>query len=350
MRMEKPTEEHQDFRKNNELEKYSELNEFITESLQRGNLTKAKANFLNYTSFFNTDASESVAYNNPLFPVYARYGVLSWYQNYSVISHWHEDLELIYIKTGQMTYNVNGQLVDLPEGSGILVNSRQFHYGFSAEHQECEFICLLFSPKIFCQNTWFYETFIERITENTAIPYLYLSQADWTSGILQSIDKIYRCFAPGDSKPPENPSDYFELITQVTAIMRLLYEHLPAADDTQRRTDTDLAALKQMTAFIEAHFRDHITLSDIASAGTCCKSKCSALFRTYLQDTPITYLTKLRLRESQRALLGDYDNITDIALAYGFNSASYYCEIFKKYYGMSPVQFKNKTSQNHPNQ
>lgn len=33
-----------------------------------------------------------------------------------------------------MTYNVNGRLIELDEGSGIMVNSCQLHYGFSMEH------------------------------------------------------------------------------------------------------------------------------------------------------------------------------------------------------------------------
>ena len=57
---------------------------------------------------------------------------------------------------------------------GIMVNSRQLHYGFSAEHKECEFICVLFSPELLCGNEWFYQNYIEPVTENSLYPYLYL--------------------------------------------------------------------------------------------------------------------------------------------------------------------------------
>ena len=87
-----------------------------------------------YCSAFNVDSSETVAYNNPLFPVYVRYEILSRYPDYSAVSHWHEDLEFILIKKGKMTYNVNGELIELSESNGIMVNSRQLHYGFSGEH------------------------------------------------------------------------------------------------------------------------------------------------------------------------------------------------------------------------
>ncbi len=70
-------------------------------------------------SVFNPDFSETVAYNNPLFPAYVVYGFLTSYPDYSSISHWHKDLEFILIKKGAMTYNVNGRLIDLAEGSPL---------------------------------------------------------------------------------------------------------------------------------------------------------------------------------------------------------------------------------------
>lgn len=65
-------------------------------------------------------------------------------------------------------------------------------------------------------------------------------------------------------------------------------------------------------------------------------------------DTPITYVTKLRLRKSLAALLDSDKSITDIAYEYGFCGASYYCESFQKYYGMSPLQYKKRTNTFNP--
>ena len=81
-------------------------------------------------------------------------------------------------------------------------------------------------------------------------------------------------------------------------------------------------------------------LSDYLTWVACCKSKCSLLFKKYLRDTPITYTTKLRLRKSLSTLLGSNSSIADIAYEYGFGGASYYCETFKKYYGMPPLLYK----------
>jgi len=293
-------------------------------------------NISKYCSVFNSDSSETVAYNNPLFPAYVVYGFLSSYPDYSSISHWHKDLEFILIKKGTMTYNVNGRLVELEEGNGIMVNSRQLHYGFSEEHNECEFICILLSPELLQVNDWFYQNCIESVTENSACPYLHLSRNGWKGFIMEKLEKIYDTFGI----IPAKPISYFEVMNEYFMIMETLYENLAMDSQPRKPESSDLSCLRNMITYIEKHYMEHITLADIALSGTCCKSKCSLLFKKYLRDTPINYTTKLRLRNSLSALLGSNSSIASIAYEYGFNGASYYCETFKKYYGMPPMIYK----------
>ena len=84
----------------------------------------------------SADYSETVDYNRKEYPFYIRRGILSTYPNYSAVSHWHEDLEFIIILSGRMSYNVNGATVELSPDDGIMVNSRQFHYGYSPDYTE----------------------------------------------------------------------------------------------------------------------------------------------------------------------------------------------------------------------
>lgn len=239
-----------------------------------------------------------------------------------------------------MTYNVNGRLIELEEDSGIMVNSRQLHYGFSEEHNECEFICILLSPELLQVNDWFYQNCIESITENSAYPYLHLSRNGWMGFIMEKLEKIYDYFGV----IPAKPISYFELMNHYFMIMETLYENLDIDTQTQKPESSDLSCLRNMMTYIEDHYMERITLTDIALSGACCKSKCSLLFKKYLRDTPINYTTKLRLRKSLSTLLGSNSNIASIAYEYGFNGASYYCETFKKYYGIPPLIYKKNQS------
>lgn len=293
---------------------------------------------IRYCSVFNSDFSETVAYNNPLFPAYVAYGFLSSYPDYSSISHWHEDLEFILIKKGTMTYNINGKLVKLDEGNGIMVNSYQLHHGFSIDHNECEFICILLSPELLQINSWFYQNYIEPFTKDSAYSYLYLNRNDWTVPIIEKLEGIFTFFG----KNLLEPLSYFKLMEDYFTIMSILYKNLDIKSQMQKLEASALYALRNMITYIENHYMEHITLTDIALAGACCKSKCALLFKKYLHDTPINYTIKLRLRKSLSALLDSNSSIATIAYEYGFNGASYYCETFKKYYGVSPLMYKKR--------
>lgn len=216
-----------------------------------------------------------------------------------------------------MTYSINGELVQLSENNGIMINSRQIHYGFSAEHTECEFICLLLSPELLQGNKWFYHHYVEYITDNFSCPYLFLSGQGWQADILKKTDLLYRSVANKNGSDSADNLPYFDIIEIFCSIMKILYEK-------------------------QEHFTEHISLDDIAFAGACCKSHCAFLFKKYLRDTPVSYITKLRLRKSLVALLEPDSRITDIAYEYGFSGASYYCETFRKYYGTSPLKYRKR--------
>ena len=79
------------------------------------------------------DSSEIIFYNTPELPVKIIRPKLSDYPNKRVICHWHEDIEMLYIISGEMNYEINGKTVRLSEKSVLFVNARQLHYGFSVD-------------------------------------------------------------------------------------------------------------------------------------------------------------------------------------------------------------------------
>lgn len=100
-----------------------------------------------------------------------------------------------------MTYNINGKLVELTTDTGIMVNSRQLHYGFSAEHHECEFLCILLSPKLLQGNEWFYQNCVQHITENASCPYVLLPRSGWQASVLDWLTHLYASYADTLEQP-----------------------------------------------------------------------------------------------------------------------------------------------------
>lgn len=289
-------------------------------------------------STFNVDLSENVAYNDPAFPAYITSGFLSCYPDLKGCTHWHEDWEFIIVLDGLETYNVNGNLIEIEAGDAIFVNSRQVHYGFSADRKDCEFICILLNPSLLCSNKDFDEKFVKPFTYNANYPFIKLScKIQWQNKIIKLLKEIHF----------KKDTKIWQFITQRNffSIFELIYSNVDIKSETSAQNSAGLNALKLMMVFIQDNYKKKISLEDIASAGFCCKSKCSSIFSQYLKESPIIYLIKYRLKISTELLCKTDIPITEIAYKCGFSGTSYFCETFHKYYKTTPLDFRKDSSQ-----
>ncbi len=277
----------------------------------------------------NSDLSENVAYNHPLFPAYVKKGLLSTYPNYSAVSHWHDDLEMNILIKGSMDFNVNGEIVKLKRG--ILINGRQLHFGFSKSRQECEFLCILLHPGLLCANDWFRSRYVVPFLTQKMPPYLILSdEVPWQCDITKTASTLFtgkEC----ELSPFSAQESFFR-------IFELLYQNL--SGEAVPADNEQLECMRKMIGFIQKNYCDSISLEQIARAGECCKSKCSSLFKSHLSQSPNQYLIAYRLNKSIDLLLGTTQTVTEIAFASGFRGSSYYCEAFRRHFGLSPREYR----------
>lgn len=281
----------------------------------------------------NTDRSENVQYNNTEFPVYVRRELLSIYPNYSAASHWHDDVELVVVLTGYMLYNVNGNIVTLNQGQGIFVNARQIHFGYSDHNSECEFICVILHPVLLCTSPYIEQKYITPIIANNSFSYCVLHETEkWENNILESV-RLMNDWVEDHSFPLQIQSLFYRIWTE-------LYNHAPKEQKLPGKRTHQLTALKDMMEYIQRNYKSKIALDDIAVAGKVCKSNCCSIFRDYLKQTPIGYLTDYRLKRSIDLMNSTDMTIAEISYEVGFSGASYYTETFRRYYGSTPVEFR----------
>lgn len=279
------------------------------------------------------DRSEKIHYSLPDYLIHIQEGLLSHYPNYAAPSHWHDDIELIAVLSGEMKYNVNGEIVMLPSGSGILVNARQMHFGFSDTRSECDFICILLHPMLLCAAPSYEKDFVLPVVRNEAMPYVLLDSAVlWHQKILEQIHFMY---ANRNLKTAP-----LKVQSAFSEIWSLLYENLPQAPGPSSPPSSDLTITKNMVGFIQKNYARKISLADIAASGAVGQSKCCKLFAKYFGQTPNGYLIQYRLNKSIELLCDTDMSVTEIALSAGFNGASYYAETFRKWLGKSPTEFR----------
>lgn len=97
--------------------------------------------------------------------------------------------------------------------------------------------------------------------------------------------------------------------------------------------------------YIDNHFKESITLDQLAAMVHINKYYLSHAFRKEYNTSPISYLIERRIEES-RFLLSETDHaLSHIAQILGFSSLSYFSQCFRKAEGVSPMEYRKRTRQ-----
>lgn len=281
------------------------------------------------------DFSEIVPYEIKNLQIYKSIGRLSNFFNMKALGHWHDDIEIMKALRGNFSYNVNGKNFFVREGDAIIVNSQQMHYGFSADDTDCEYLCVLFQPKILFGSDFIFAKFVEPIIHSPNITETFLSQDNFShKKILQSIDKFLNI--------PQVEGNELDFLSFAIDFWKNWFEILNSAPLINYKSfDKNVDVQKNMLEFIYKNYRKKISLAEIAKAGGVCKSLCCQIFKKYLGKSPIDFLNSYRVQIGMNLLCDSKLTVTEISELCGFNSPSYFAEIFFKLKGCSPTAYRN---------
>lgn len=284
----------------------------------------------------NPDGGERFAYNALDFPVYTGEGNLSSFYQYAVGCHWHRDFEFLLANRGDTDYFVNGTIVHALQGQCVFVNSNRLHYNFSRDRKNCQYSILVFHPSVLGE--------LPLPTVRYALELGMDSQSDYTifdagnENGAEAIDLVRSICQACDRSEP-----MYELLVQSACgqLIKLLRMNI-TADSRLNEPDPAWTIIRDMTGYIQENYAATIRLQNIAAAGAVCKSKCCRLFKDYLRSSPNEYLTRYRLGKANELLRSTSMTITDIAQLCGFDGGSYFAEIYRKVYGITPSEARSR--------
>lgn len=108
----------------------------------------------------------------------------------------------------------------------------------------------------------------------------------------------------------------------------------------EEEESTDIRKLADAIAYIEVHFREPITVAEIAEISHYSERQFNRLFTAAVGCLPGAYITRLRL-ESARMLLTSTDaSVAEIADRCGYPDSSYFARIFKKHHHVTPTAYR----------
>ena len=121
-----------------------------------------------------------------------------------------------------------------------------------------------------------------------------------------------------------------------------ILERMEEVKKTLRNNDKKIAL--EAIAYMEAKYRQNITLEVLAKELHINKSYFSTLFKKQTGENFKDYLNKIRLKHALQLLLTTDKRAYEIADEVGFSESKYFSELFQRCYGKTPTVYRKEIS------
>ncbi|HZG56866.1 AraC family transcriptional regulator [Paenibacillus sp.] len=244
--------------------------------------------------------------------------------------HWHEFYELALVVSGEGTHVLNGTPHPIRRGLSFLLTPADFHeltphpgdtvrlYNiiFSRQYLRDELYALLFDVPV--------AEFQHRF-EDAEMP-----------ALVEACERLWT-----ESNVPSYGSEFVIQGTLERLLIDLARRCRTAAAPVEgSRPQPGHPSIRKAIRYIENHFRDAISLGDVADYAGLSPGHFSESFRRHVGETFQTFLQRQRLRFAA-SLLGATDlPVTEICYASGFNTVTHFEKAFKARFGSAPRAFR----------
>ena len=247
--------------------------------------------------------------------------------NKSVSLHLHDYFELEIVLSGKGTQNLNGSVYPLEAGTVYFLTPIDFH---AVEPTDAlELVNVAFAQDLLPPHLQ--SCFLNRRED---LIFSSLQQA-------QSMDTLV-------SRLEEECSidDSFSLDARKELLALLMY---PIARSINRETELphpDSQRLQEAMRHLFRHFREDISLNDLAQRCGYTPNHFSRIFHESCGLRFVDFLNRLRLNYARTQLLTTDLSVNHIARSSGFGSPSNFFRAFRKETGISPLEFRKSRDYN----
>ncbi|MDB6028793.1 MAG: AraC family transcriptional regulator, partial [Verrucomicrobiales bacterium] len=105
-----------------------------------------------------------------------------------------------------------------------------------------------------------------------------------------------------------------------------------------------LLRIARAISHLESHHEQPLNLDELAKIAQMSRRSLLRSFRAAMGNSPIAHLIELRLNRAASLLRRTNESVTDIAFRVGFTDSNYFSRQFRKVMGVSPRDYRAKTS------
>lgn len=234
--------------------------------------------------------------------------------------HIHEDVELMCVTEGMHIAYVDGKKYVLNQGDFLLVCPNQVHSFERANANNLHFTMII-KPALL--GSWG-----EFLSQNVPVHSVWSGAIDSLPWKLLMLS-YEECCKNGEQEI---------LYTLLTALFGMIcremdFEKEPAAGDR---------SIRKILQYCSAHFREDISVKNLAEAVFLSQSHISHIFNDKLKISFPDYMNSLRAAESAHLIQSGRYTVSEAAGVAGFTTIRTFNRAFKKRYGMTPQEYRKQ--------
>jgi AraC-like DNA-binding protein len=243
-------------------------------------------------------------------------------------SHWHERLEILYIISGEIHLYMDEHYYVATSGQTVIITPLLTHKGI-AGNCGSKYEVITFDISKFTNSSVASRKYLAPLAEQKIMFCPLTNQPE----ITVAITTLLAWLDDGASR------NLLCSMGKMYELIGLFYEHCMAESPPLTKPDADFS---EVLEYINDHFKENIMAKDISKKFGYDNAYFCRKFKAVTGTTMMRYVRRLRLGQAKNLLTNTDDSIKDIAWKCGFADISHLSNSFKKKYGLSPIEYRNR--------
>ncbi len=248
--------------------------------------------------------------------------------------HYDTDLIVDYFPRGRGELRIEGRVYPFSAGDMILLNPSELHLCTITEDEPFERITLHISEQILdgfdCDRRTFFAAFYER---ERGVGNLLRAEHLQRAGMDHLMDAILSYAKGSEAAAP------ILLRCKAIELLAAINETIDRQAPSESSPPIENELILEILQYLNTHYREEISLSDVAASVYHSKYHVCHLFKEYIGISMHDYITLRRIHLVNDRIRRGHA-IADACYSAGFHNYSNFFRLYKKHMGMTPHQFK----------
>ena len=264
---------------------------------------------------------------------FSTYHIQNRGQSFQIPVHWHDELEIIYVKSGFLTVNISGENYIGKPGDAFVVSPGNLHF-MGSQTGTVDYFTFLFPLKYIAFRSD--DMLDDKLIEPLNSGHLMISP-EIKDTVKEQCEQLARVYA---AEIDESESKITGQIRKKIILLQFIHELWKKGFIVENDTTGRNTVEKEMVSYIQQNYTGKILLREFGEQFHLSEKYISRYFKEHFHITLSQYVTYLRLEHAKQMLQETDISVTEVAMQSGYQNISYFIRSFKKTYGVSPLKYR----------